>query len=193
MRVPIYRKVELNSTHIKKIKRRNSKVINELYLNSFSVLKSYAARYKHNEDDQMTLINNAFMKVIDNIDKYKAGSPYKTWITQIIKNEVIDDYRKNKKRNETIELDIKYERSSQTSEIDELIEKEQLEYYLNALPSASRMVFNLYVIEGYNSKEICEELEIGYETFKWHLKEARKRLRMRFKQEELIENGKAGS
>ena len=154
---------------------------------------SYAARYKKNEDDRMTVINNAFMKIIDNIDKYTAGSSYKAWITQIIRNEVIDDFRKNKKRNETIELDIKYERPSQVSDVDELIEKEQLDYYLNALPASSKMVFNLYVIEGYTSKEICDELEIGYETFKWHLKEARKRLRMRFKQEELIENGNAGS
>jgi RNA polymerase sigma-70 factor (ECF subfamily) len=147
---------------------------------------SQVVRYRGNEEDRMSLLNNVFIKIIDKIENYKLGTSYKSWISQIMRNEIIDDYRKNKKRNETIEFKEELEEESTTSSIETKIEEEELEYYLNMLPPAGKMVFNLYVIEGYSSKEICEKLEIGQETFKWHLKEARKKLRLNFKKKEAI-------
>jgi len=44
------------------------------------------------------------------------------------------------------------------------------------LPKASRMVFNMFVIDGYSHKEICEQLGISGETSKWHMKESKKKL-----------------
>ena len=135
----------------------------------------------------MSLLNNVFIKIIDKIDKYSIGTSYKAWISQIMRNEIIDDYRKNKKLNETIEYKEELEQeASSSSSIDAEIEAEQLEFYLDMLPPAGKMVFNLYVIEGYSSKEICEKLEIGHETFKWHLKEARKKLRSNFQKIEAV-------
>ncbi|MNY63341.1 RNA polymerase sigma factor [compost metagenome] len=52
-----------------------------------------------------------------------------------------------------------------------------LQQLLDTLPPATKMVFNLYAIDGYSSKEIMEEFQISYETVKWHIKEARKRLK----------------
>ena len=49
---------------------------------------------------------------------------------------------------------------------------------LNVLPPATKLVFNLYAIEGYKTKEIVDELNISYETVKWHIKQARKKLKI---------------
>jgi RNA polymerase sigma factor (sigma-70 family) len=184
--------LELTKKVIKKIKKNDNRTINELYRYSFDVLMSQVARYKNNEEDRVLILNNIFMKIIDNIDKFKADTSFKAWIRQIARNEIIDDYRRNKKRNETIEVREELYEQDTTSEIDENIEAEELEYYLNKLPPASKMVFNLYVIDGWPSKEICEKLDISYETFKWHLKEARKRLRSMFKQNQTIESEAQG-
>lgn len=48
---------------------------------------------------------------------------------------------------------------------------------LDNLPPATKMVFNFYAIEHYSYADIMDELEISYETVKWHLKEARKKLK----------------
>jgi len=45
------------------------------------------------------------------------------------------------------------------------------------LPVISGRVFNLYVIDGYNHKEIGELLGMSEGTSKWHLSTARKLLR----------------
>ena len=49
---------------------------------------------------------------------------------------------------------------------------------LLSLPKATRTVFSLIAIDGYSHKEIAERLNISLETSKWHMKEARKRLKV---------------
>ena len=63
------------------------------------------------------------------------------------------------------------------NEVDDTIEAEELNNMILALPKATRVVFNLFAVDGYSHKEITEELGIGLETSKWHMKEARKRLK----------------
>ena len=52
---------------------------------------------------------------------------------------------------------------------------------VRSLPPATAAVFNLYVVEGYNHKEIGSLLGISDGTSKWHLSEARKQLQQKLK------------
>lgn len=176
--------MELTKEIVKKIKKNDIKVINELYMQSFSALMSQVAPYKINEEDRKTIINNTFIKVINNIDKFRINSSYFSWIKQIARNEIIDDYRRNIKHKTHLNLDSDITTQKTIPLVEYEIEAEQLEHYLSHVPYTSRTVFNLYVIDGYSSKEICEKLNISYETFKWHLKKARKILRGLFKENE---------
>jgi len=54
---------------------------------------------------------------------------------------------------------------------------EDLEQLLHKLPDATRYVFNLFSIEGYTHSEIAATAGISESTSKWHVAEARKRLR----------------
>jgi RNA polymerase sigma-70 factor (ECF subfamily) len=138
-----------------------------------------AVRYKRNQEEQMEIVNNAFMKIITNIDRFEPGTAYFSWAKRIVQREIIDDFRKNKRYRELFNQDAELSRHEieQYSQIDDNIEAEELKKMLNILAPATRLVFNLYAIDGYSAKEITEELEISYETVKWHIKEARKKLR----------------
>ena len=48
---------------------------------------------------------------------------------------------------------------------------------MNKLPGNTYKVFSLYAIEGYTHKEIGELLSISSGTSKWHLSEARRKLK----------------
>lgn len=139
-----------------------------------------AVRYTNDQENQMQIVNNAFMKIISAIDQFQIGTAYFSWAKQIVKREIIDDFRKNKRYKELFQYDDDYKQDTLTSdpEIDLKFEAEGLQKMLDTLPPATKMVFNLYAIDGCSSKEIMEELRISYETVKWHLKEARKRLRI---------------
>lgn len=139
-----------------------------------------AVRYTNDQENQMQIVNNSFMKIISAIDQFQIGTAYFSWAKQIVKREIIDDFRKNKRYKELFQNDDDYKQDTLTSEpeIDLKFEAEGLQKMLDTLPPATKMVFNLYAIDGCSSKEIMEELRISYETVKWHLKEARKRLRI---------------
>lgn len=171
---------ELNADIISSIKKGDRKVILDLYHHTFQVLMGNAVRYTNDQENQMQIVNNAFMKIISAIDQFQIGTAYFSWAKQIVKREIIDDFRKNKRYKELFQYDDDYKQDTLTSdpEIDLKFEAEGLQKMLDTLPPATKMVFNLYAIDGCSSKEIMEELRISYETVKWHLKEARKRLRI---------------
>ncbi len=170
----------IDARFIKQIVKGDRKAVIELYEISYSVLYATAIRYKNNKQDQITLVNDAFMKILKNIEKFKPETSYFSWIKTIIKNEIIDDYRKNKRHNELF----------QDGELNEnaglSVEENHAEFYdehslhqrlLNKLPPMTKLVFNLYAIDDFSYKEISEEFGISYETVKWHMKEARKKLK----------------
>lgn len=171
---------------IKRIKEGNRKAQLELYRLSFNLLMSVVIRYKNNEEDQMSLVNNTFVKIINKIDTFKPDSSYHSWIKRIVTNEVIDDFRKHKKYQALFdfEKDIALHDPLSIGDIEYDIEVEALEEMLYRLPKATRLVFNLYAIDGFSNKEIGEQLGIKYETAKWHIKEARKRLKAMLQKEQ---------
>jgi len=170
---------ELNRDSILAIKKGDRKIILNLYHHTFQVLMGNAVRYSNDQEKQMELVNNAFMKIVANIDQFQLGTAYFSWAKQIVKREIIDDFRKNKRYNELFSYNDDYKNDSLLSEpeIDATFQAEELQRLLDQLPPATKLVFNLYAIDGYSSKEIMDELHISYETVKWHIKEARKRLK----------------
>jgi DNA-directed RNA polymerase specialized sigma24 family protein len=50
-----------------------------LYQHTFNVLMGNAVRYKRNQEEQMEIVNNAFMKIITNIDRFEPGRAYFSW------------------------------------------------------------------------------------------------------------------
>lgn len=154
----------------------------ELYRVCFNLLMGIARRYKNNEEDKQTLVNNAFIKIVSHLDRYEEQSNFHAWVKRIVMNEVIDDYRKNIKYKNIIDQDYPVENIHIESyaQVDYRYSEQELLNMMKKLPNATRVVFNLFAVDGFSHKEICEQLGIGLETSKWHMKEARKILRALF-------------
>jgi RNA polymerase sigma-70 factor (ECF subfamily) len=151
---------------------------------------SVTSRYKKNKEDAAFLANDSFLKILDNLSKYDKTIPFEAWARRIAINVVIDDYRKNKKRLEMFESIDEYDYNIEDvtlSEIDKEMEEEEVAICLLELPPATRTVFSLIAIDGFSHKDVSLELGISLETSKWHMKEARKRLRIILEQKELSE------
>ena len=170
--------MEITQEVIREIAAGDRKVILKLYHYSFNVLLCGAVRFKVHKEDQMEIVNNAFMKIVTKIESYSPGTAYFSWIKTIVQREIIDDFRKNKRYKALFKLqeETSFEMPVEP-EVYDHIDNAALMKTLNMLPPATKLVFNLYGIEGYSSKEIMKELDISYETVKWHIKEARKRLK----------------
>lgn len=170
--------MQINESLIKKIKKGDRKVILELYNHTFNVLMSTAVRYKANQEDQMTIVNNAFMKILDKLDQFRLGTAFLSWCKRIVINVAIDDFRKNKKYKTLFEFEVQDELLHiENEEFENNVGADQLLELINQLPPATKIVFNLFAIDGLTNNQIAQELDISYETVKWHIKSARKDLR----------------
>lgn len=140
-----------------------------------------AMRYKTNPEDARSIVNQGFLKIFSNIEKYTFQGPFEAWIRRIMINTLIDDFRKIQKET----LRIKHIDFTDLNGIDygfdfnkaeQLLQLEQLDALIHQLPLMTRNVFNLYAIDGYKHKEIAELFDISIGTSKWHLANARKKL-----------------
>jgi hypothetical protein len=59
-----------------------------------------AVRYTNDQESQMQIVNNAFMKSISGLDRFQSGTAYFSWAKQIVRREIIVDFRKNKRYKE---------------------------------------------------------------------------------------------
>lgn len=142
---------------------------------------SICSRYEKNRDDAEALLNQGFLKIVTKLNLYNPDVPFEAWIRRIMINTVIDEFRKNKKQNDTIEYtnfeDQHYNLSVDMNDAAKKFDAEELEIMLQKLPKVSQKVFNLHVLDGYSHKEIGEMLNISVGTSKWHVSNARNLLK----------------
>ena len=133
-------------------------------------------RYTKNETDAVEVLNKGFLKVFLNIQRYdpEQANLY-TWIRTIVINSCLDFLKLKSKMMHYKALDKSAEVHIDPEAVNKM-EVSMLLHLVRQLPPATRAVFNLYVMEGYNHKEIGQLLNISDGTSKWHLSEARKSL-----------------
>lgn len=134
--------------------------------------------YADSKEEAVTILNDAFLKVFDNIRSYDMKRPFKPWLRKIIVNTAINHFQKHKKRREWEKSgSSEYEIATEEMIISGISYLEIIEMVQQLTP-VYRTVFNLYVIEGYKHHEIAEKLGISEGTSKSNLAKAKKNLRL---------------
>ena len=102
-----------------------------------------------------------------------------TWIRNVMVNHLIDEFRKEKRHKATIQLS-EFDETTADSDWNEGEQKlatDELFEMLKKLPPMTEKVFNMYAIDGFKHKEIADLLDISEGTSKWHVSDARRKLR----------------
>lgn len=154
-----------------------------LYRRYFSYAMSIGIRYMANPDDAMELVNDGFLKVFTNLEKYDLSKPFKAWFAKIIVNTSIDYYRRNLRSNKTVHLDIDIEEKGAAPNVIEEINADDILQLFAQLPATYRYTFNLYEIEGYSHEEIAKMMKITTSTSRSNLSRAKQMLKELYKQQ----------
>ncbi len=148
----------------------------EIYESFYTQMLTICMRYANNKADAQDILHDGFIKVFRNITKFKKGSSLSAWIRRLMINTAIDYYRKNaRKRTEPI-TEAFHLNAKEADAISKVSEKEILRT-IQMLSPSYRIVFNLYVIEGYSHQEIGKILGIKESTSRSNLVKARSKLK----------------
>lgn len=142
-------------------------------------------RYARHELEAEDILQDAFIKVFDNLGKFEFKGSFEGWVRRIVINTALKNFQRASFQKEQLGLDNFDEQSLEPEAISNLQEEELMDL-ITRLPDGYRVVFNLYVIEGFSHKEISDMLEIGESTSRSQLVKARKMLKEQIQKIQMI-------
>ncbi|MDP1803296.1 MAG: sigma-70 family RNA polymerase sigma factor [Bacteroidota bacterium] len=147
----------------------------ELYSHFSSKMYGICMRYAKDRDEASDLLQEGFIKVFDNLHKFKKEGSLEGWIRRIMINVALSNFRKNHHLYAIVNIDnieIKDELPEDENIMNEIEINEVLEI-IRELPAGYQMVLNLYAMDGYSHKKIAQQLGISESTSKSQLSRAR--------------------
>lgn len=156
---------------ITQCKKQDAKAQGELYTQYNRILFAICLRYSPNYAEAEDNLQDAFLTIFKKVEQYNGKGSFEGWIKRITVNTVLQKYRKNRSFEIVDEGQIEDEEEMEV-ETDEI----PLDYLLKIvqeLPDRYRLVFSMYVMDGYQHKEIAEMLGISDGTSKSNLARAR--------------------
>lgn len=146
--------------------------------------KLYTACYKYsrNKQEAEDNLHDGFITIFNKIQQFQNKGSFEGWMKRIVINTTLAKYRKEKVFQlvtEEIEDEVQVEIEESEIKIDDLLQ------LIQELPDRYRLVFNLYVLDGFSHKEIAEMLNISDGTSKSNLSRARMILKNKLENSEI--------
>lgn len=150
----------------------------KLYEYYYPTMMGVCNRYATDRDEAAFILNNGFFKVFKHLKKFDAEvGNLEAWIRRIMINTAIDHFRRNSRRQRTMDVDTAYPMQQESSSVVAELNAEDILKLVQQLTPAYRASFNLYVVEGYSHKEVAKKLGISEGTSKSNLAKARGKLK----------------
>jgi RNA polymerase sigma factor (sigma-70 family) len=130
-------------------------------------------RYAKNREEAEEILHEGFLRVFTYINKFKGAGSFEGWIRKIMVNCALLRYRNKSYLQPVIRLDSSGYNAADATDIESNFDAKELLSLVQSLPPGYRVVFNLYVFDGYKHREIAEALGISEGTSKSNLSDAR--------------------
>lgn len=174
--------VYLNDKIVSGCKENNSKAQMKLYDMYCDAMFNVANRFMKNKPEAEDMMQEAFIKVFKNIQKFKGEVSIGAWIKRIVINQCIDHLKRNK-----VELVSIEDKDIQIADegswiVEDKVKASVVTQMINSLPEKYKVILNLYLIEGYDHQEIAQVLNITEVNSRSQLMRGKTKLKSQLKQ-----------
>ncbi|MEM1121563.1 MAG: sigma-70 family RNA polymerase sigma factor [Bacteroidota bacterium] len=171
-------------------KRQDRQCQRRLYDTYVDLAIAVGLRYARDKQEAWDIVHDAFLQTFKYIEQFDAvRGTFESWFCKIVVNSAIKKYQKNRlvfpEEMDAYLLDAVV---SPTAIAD--LQTEDLLRLLERLPDGYRLVFNLYIIEGYRHGEIADMLGITPSSVRSQLTRAKQRLQQLIAQQNSLEYGR---
>ncbi len=152
-------------------------IYNQCIAYVYSIIKRYIKDDSYRKD----LVQESFAKIFTNINSYNGDKgSWNTWIRKITVNECLAFIRANKKLSILSPIDQVVEPSIDTTAILDQLTRKDIDIMLSDMPNGYKIVFMMYILDGYSHKEIGETLTISTETSRSQLMRGKNWIKKQF-------------
>ena len=143
-----------------------------------AIRRLFVQRLGKASDNADDLLQETFIKVYLNIDRYDNDYTFGQWVYTIARNTHIDFERR---RQDDVHIDEKFSAPvantpSPEESMISMQQRKQIELYINCLPVQYRQLFTMRFLDDYSYEEIAEKLQLPMGTVKTRIHRARERM-----------------
>jgi RNA polymerase sigma factor (sigma-70 family) len=148
-------------------------------------------RYAASEEEAEDLLQDGFVTVYKKLGVFEGRGELGAWMRRIFLNTALMNYRKTKHLQQQQDIDSLRYMADTGDDPFAALSASDLMKMMQELPTGARLVFNLYAIEGFDHKEIAEQMGVSVGTSKSQYSRAKELLREKILNEEKKVRGTA--
>lgn len=154
----------------------DGKAYKELFHLHSKKMMALCYRFARDRNESEDILQEGFVRIFSKLHLYSGEGSFEAWMRRVFVNTALKYKQKHITKHSFTELDHVHIFDNTPDALDDLSQEEILKL-VQQLPAGYKIVFNLYVIEGYSHKEIAESLNIGESTSRSQLVKARAMLK----------------
>jgi RNA polymerase sigma factor (sigma-70 family) len=169
--------IDIQKNIVEKARTGNSRAQRELYNLYCKSMYNICCRMMNNSAEAEDMLQESFIEAFSKLESFRFESTFGAWLKRITINKCINELRRRK-----IELDYSNILPNNIIDDDEYTDNdaslsvERIKHAMSLLPDGYRVVFSLYMLEGYDHEEISTILNISESTSKTQLLRAKKKI-----------------
>lgn len=166
----------IHKSIIEACKKGKEKARFELYQLYSKAMFNVCYRMMNNREEAEDMLQEAFTQAFMKLDTFRYESGFGTWLKRIVVNTCINAINKKKVELSFCEEIHKYDQPVHEEENEMKYTVGNITKAMEMLPEGGRMVFSLYLLEGYDHTEIAQIMNITESTSKSQFMRAKRRV-----------------
>ena len=132
----------------------------------------------HNKEDAEDMLQESFSEAFMTLERFRFESTFGTWLKRIVVNKCLNEIKRRKPDIKFAEDMGQYEGIHEEEKVDVLnLNVARVKEAMQQLPEGRRVIFQLYMLEGYDHREIAEILNVSESNSKTQYMRARTRIK----------------
>jgi len=170
--------VDISKDIIERSKKGNRQAQYQLYKMYSRAMFNICCRMMPDRSEAEDMLQEAFTDAFRRLDSFRYESTFGAWLKMIVINKCINEIKRKKAQLEFFDDMSPFQEKEDLSDAHETgMSAEKIKLAMEELPKGSRMIFSLYLLEGYDHQEISQILSISESNSKTQYMRAKQRIR----------------
>jgi RNA polymerase sigma-70 factor (ECF subfamily) len=170
---------EVHKDVIEKCRKGNARAQYELYNLYARAMYNICLRMMRSREAAEDMLQEAFTDAFGKLETFRFDSGFGSWLKRIVINNCINEINRRKTDLEFFDDMHLFEQEDETNdrEYENQMTVQNIKKAMEFLPEGSRIIFSLYLLEGYDHVEISEILNISESNSKSQYMRAKRRIK----------------
>lgn len=169
---------------IERSKRGQARAQYELYNLYAKAMLNTCYRMMNNRENAEDMLQESFSEAFRKLDTFRYESTFGAWLKRIVVNRCINEIKREKADLQFFDDMSQFGKTTIEEEGNIEMDVKSIKMAMQELPNGSRMIFSLYLLEGYDHREIAQILNVSESNSKSQYMRAKRKIK------EILEGGK---